>query len=267
MFRTRLISGIVLVLIALVVIISGGPVLAATLFIISVIGLNELYRALGIEDGKFSPLAAVGYLGCAAYYIMVYCGYMAYTMKVVIAVLVLVMAVYVFTYPRYKTDQVTGTFFGVLYVAVMLSFIYELRQMQNGVYLVWLIFLSSWGCDTCAYCVGMLIGKHKMAPKLSPKKSTEGGIGGIVGAALIAVLYALAINRFGNAGADVLTYAVIGAAGGAVSQIGDLAASAIKRNYDIKDYGTLIPGHGGILDRFDSVIFTAPIIYYLAVML
>ena len=106
-----------------------------------------------------------------------------------------------------------------------------------------------------------------MAPKLSPKKSTEGGIGGIVGAALIAVLYALAINRFGNAGADVLTYAVIGAAGGAVSQIGDLAASAIKRNYDIKDYGTLIPGHGGILDRFDSVIFTAPIIYYLAVML
>ena len=143
MFRTRLISGIILVLIALAVIISGGPVLAATLFIISVIGLNELYRALGIEDRKFSPLAAVGYLGCAVYYSMVYCGYTAYTMKVVIAVLVLVMAVYVFTYPRYKTDQVTGTFFGVLYVAVMLSFIYELRQMQNGVYLVWLIFLSS----------------------------------------------------------------------------------------------------------------------------
>ena len=95
----------------------------------------------------------------------------------------------------------------------------------------------------------------------------EGGIGGILGAALIGVLYGLAINYWGNAGVDVLPYAVIGAAGGAISQIGDLAASAIKRYHNIKDYGKLIPGHGGILDRFDSVIFTAPIIYYLAIML
>ena len=265
MFRTRLISGIILVLIALAVIISGGPVLAATLFIISVIGLNELYRALGSEDRKFSPLAAVGYLGCAVYYIMVYCGYTAYTMKVVIAVLVLVMAVYVFTYPRYKTDQVTGTFFGVLYVAVMLSFIYELRQMQNGVYLVWLIFLSSWGCDTCAYCVGMLFGKHKMSPRLSPKKSVEGAVGGVVGAALLGAIYAAAISgRMTGEANHVLSFAVICAVGGLISMVGDLAASAIKRNHDIKDYGKLIPGHGGILDRFDSVIFISPVIYYLA---
>ena len=113
----------------------------------------------------------------------------------------------------------------------------------------------------------MLIGKHKMAPVLSPKKSVEGGIGGIVGAALIGVLYALAINHWGNAGVSVFEFAVIGAAGGAISQVGDLAASAIKRYHNIKDYGKLIPGHGGILDRFDSVIFTAPIIYYLAILL
>ena len=106
-----------------------------------------------------------------------------------------------------------------------------------------------------------------MAPVLSPKKSVEGGIGGILGAALIGALYALAINHWGNAEADVLTYVIIGATGGAISQIGDLAASAIKRYHNIKDYGKLIPGHGGILDRFDSVIFTAPIIYYLAVLL
>ena len=96
---------------------------------------------------------------------------------------------------------------------------------------------------------------------------SNGGIGGVVGAALIGVLYALAINHWGSAGADLVQYAVIGAAGGAISQIGDLAASAIKRYHNIKDYGKLIPGHGGILDRFDSVIFTAPIIYYLAVLL
>ena len=113
----------------------------------------------------------------------------------------------------------------------------------------------------------MLIGKHKLAPILSPKKSIEGGIGGILGAALIGVLYGLAINYWGNATADLLQYAIIGAVGGAISQIGDLAASAIKRYHNIKDYGKLIPGHGGILDRFDSVIFTAPIIFYLSLFL
>ena len=109
------------------------------------------------------------------------------------------------------------------------------------------------------------MGKHKMAPKLSPKKSVEGGIGGILGAALFGAVYGLAINRFASgADANVLHYAIICGIGSMISQVGDLAASAIKRNQGIKDYGKLIPGHGGILDRFDSVIFTAPAIYFLA---
>ena len=258
MFRTRLISGIVLVLIALMVIITGGPVLAATLFIISEIGVFELYRVLKVQDAGFSPLAAVGYLGTAAYYAIVFFAGSAYTMTVLLATLILCMGVYVFTYPRYRSDQVTGAFFGVVYVAVMLSCIYELRILDKGVYLVWLVFLASWGCDTCAYCVGMLIGKHKMAPVLSPKKSVEGGIGGVVGAALLGAIYAAAIKG------PMVEYAVICGIGALISMVGDLAASAIKRNQGIKDYGKLIPGHGGILDRFDSVIFTAPVIYYLA---
>ena len=263
MFRTRLISGIVLVLIALVVIITGGPVLAVTLAAISMIGLHELYRVLGIEDAKFSPLAVTGYLGCVCYYIIVFAGYSAYTMTVLIALLIAIMAVYVFTYPRYRTNQITGAFFGIVYVAVMLSCIYQLRVMENGQFLVWLIFLASWGCDTCAYCVGMLIGKHKMSPKLSPKKSVEGAVGGVVGAAILGAVYAYAVSG-PMGGTHIAAFAVICAVGGLISMIGDLAASAIKRNHDIKDYGSLIPGHGGILDRFDSVIFIAPVIYYLA---
>ena len=188
-------------------------------------------------------------------------------MLLFMAFLISMMAVLVFSFPKYRTEQILAAFFGVFYVAVMLSYIYQTRILPGGVFTVWLVFICSWGCDTCAYCVGMLIGRHKMAPKLSPKKSVEGGIGGIAGAALLGVLYALAINKWGNAGADVVSHAIIGAAGGAISQVGDLAASAIKRNHNIKDYGKLIPGHGGILDRFDSVIFTAPIIYYLAVLL
>lgn len=126
---------------------------------------------------------------------------------------------------------------------------------------MWLIFLCSWGCDTCAYCVGVLIGKHKMAPVLSPKKSVEGAIGGVVGAVLLGVAYAAAT------GGELAAYGIICGVGALISMVGDLAASAIKRNQEIKDYGKLIPGHGGILDRFDSVIFTASIIYFLSTIL
>ena len=246
MFKTRLLSGILLVVIALVTVITGGNVLFATLFLISMIGVYELYRVFEIQN---KAVGICGFLFAAGYYGLLYAKPLLpdatdWFMLLFMAFVICLMAVLVFAYPRYRT-----------------------RILPGGVFQVWLVFICAWGCDTCAYCVGMLIGKHKMAPKLSPKKSVEGGIGGIVGAALIAVLYALAINHWGNAGVSVASFAMIGAAGGAISQIGDLAASAIKRNHDIKDYGKLIPGHGGILDRFDSIIFTAPIIFYLSVLL
>ena len=106
-----------------------------------------------------------------------------------------------------------------------------------------------------------------MTPKLSPKKSVEGGIGGVAGAAILGAVYGLAIAGKMGDGSHIAAFAVICAAGGLISMVGDLAASAIKRNHDIKDYGHLIPGHGGILDRFDSVILIAPVIYYLALAL
>ena len=270
MFRTRLLSGILLMVIALVTLITGGELLFAVLLLISLIGMSELYKVFSIE--RKAP-GIVGYIFAVLYYALVYSEpqlpgeKLTWFMMLFMAYLTCLMAVLVFAYPRYNTQQIFAAFFGLFYVAVMLSYIYQTRILPGGVFTVWLVFVCSWGCDTCAYCVGMLIGKHKMAPVLSPKKSVEGGIGGILGAALIGVLYALAINHWGGAEASVLTYAIIGAAGGAISQIGDLAASALKRYHNIKDYGKLIPGHGGILDRFDSVIFTAPIIYYLAILL
>jgi phosphatidate cytidylyltransferase len=180
--------------------------------------------------------------------------------------LMLLMFAYVFGFPKFKTEQIAVVFFGLFYVCVMLSYIYQVRMLENGGLIVWMIFIGAWGSDTFAYCVGILIGKHKIAPKLSPKKSLEGCIGGVVGAALIGFFYALFLkDRITVIDNPELAFAAIGAASSIISQLGDLAASAIKRNHDIKDYGTLIPGHGGILDRFDSIIFTAPIVYYLAV--
>lgn len=266
MFVTRLISGIVLVLIALLTIISGGYVLFVTLFLISLIGLYELYRAMNVESEQTHGLALVGYIGTVGYYFMLLFGFEAYSMIGLIFLLVAFMFVYVFTFPKYKAEQVMAGFFGVAYVSVMLSYIFQTRNLQDGAFIVWLIFLCSWGCDTCAYCVGVLIGKHKMSPKLSPKKSIEGAVGGVVGAALLGAVYAAVIGKYLEAQNQIVVYAVICGIGALISMVGDLAASAIKRNHDIKDYGKLIPGHGGILDRFDSVIFTAPVIYFLATL-
>lgn len=262
MFKTRLLSGIILVIAALVLIITGGDVLLISTLVISYIGLFELYRVFGIE--KSAP-GIVGYLAATLYYVNLRFEFMQEIMMFVLGLLIALMFVYVFTYPKYRTEQILAAFFGVFYVAVMLSYVYQTRALNAGAYIVWLIFLCSWGCDTCAYCVGVLIGKHKMAPKLSPKKSVEGAVGGVIGAAFLTILYGMVFkDAMGMDMTRVFIMAAISAVGGLVSMVGDLTASAIKRNYDIKDYGKLIPGHGGILDRFDSVIFTAPMIYFLA---
>lgn len=262
MFKTRLLSGIVLVIAALVLIITGGNLLLVSTLLISYIGMFELYRIFHIE--KELP-GIVGYVAATVYYCNLKFCFLPDMMMFVLGLLILLMFVYVFTYPNYKTEQLLAAFFGVFYVAVMLSYVYQTRMLSMGAYIVWLIFLCSWGCDTCAYCVGVLMGKHKMSPKLSPKKSVEGAVGGVVGAALLTVLYGKVFqNAMGAGDMEVYLMAAISAVGALVSMVGDLTASAIKRNYEIKDYGRLIPGHGGILDRFDSVIFTAPMIYFLA---
>ena len=179
-----------------------------------------------------------------------------------------IMFVYVITFPKYKAEKVVAAFFAFMYAPVMLSFVYLTRMCPQGIYMVWMILISSWGCDTCAYAVGKLIGKHKIFPVLSPKKSLEGCIGGVLGTALLGGLYGhfFVGNVFPEQNVGV-TIAFICAVGAVMSMVGDLAASAIKRNNDIKDYGRLIPGHGGIMDRFDSMIVTAPMIYFLTVLM
>ena len=152
-------------------------------------GRFALYRIFHIE--KSAP-GIVGYAAAAVYYANLRFGFLPDLMMLVLGLLIVLMFVYVFTYPKYQTEQLLAAFFGVFYVAVMLSCIYETRSLEGGRYLVWLIFLCSWGCETCAYCVGMLIGKHKMAPVLSPKKSVEGAVGGVVGAILLGIIYAAA---------------------------------------------------------------------------
>lgn len=261
MFWIRLRSSALIVAAAVLVLWPGGAVTAAGVGLISLIGLYELNRIAKVE--KQLP-GMVSYLAAVLLYAMVYFLPQTENMLFVTGYLTVLLVVYVAAFPRYRFEQIATPFFGLFYVALMLSYVARIRAMGSGL-LVLLIFISSWGCDTCAYCVGMLCGRHKMTPKLSPKKSVEGAVGGMVGAALLGALFGAIFG--GRLGMEFTSFspvwgcALICLAGSVGSQVGDLAASAIKRNFEIKDFGTLIPGHGGILDRFDSVIFVAPAIY------
>lgn len=257
-----------LVTVALVTIIFGGVILGAVLFIISLIGYKELLQAFKSTDSAndFRGLEKIGYAAIFFYYhVLIISGDSTLLFMTVSITLIALMIYYVFTFPKLHTQKVIEAFFCFIYAPVMLSFIYLARNSEYGAYIVWLIFISSWISDVFAYCVGMLIGKHKLAPNLSPKKSVEGAIGGVLGAALVGGLFGYLLVRDLLPEINItLIFAIICGAGALISQVGDLAASGIKRNYGIKDFGKLIPGHGGIIDRFDSVIFTAPVIYLLA---
>lgn len=271
MFITRAISSVIIVLLALVTILVGDGVLALTLLVISLVAFFELTKVMGVATPgkKINALECVGVFGILGYYLIIFFNKgETFIMLSVLLMMMGFMFVYVFAFPKFEINQVTAAFFSVLYAPVMLSFIFLTRDLENGLFIVWMIFISSWICDTCAYLVGIMIGKHKMAPKLSPKKSIEGAIGGIVGSAIVGAVFAyFFIKPTIEIPQIAVLFAFIGGVGAMISQIGDLAASAIKRNHNVKDYGKIIPGHGGIMDRFDSVILAAPMIYFLAVLL
>ena len=271
MFGKRLMSSVVLVILALVLLLTGDGVLALGMLILSLIAFRELTKACGViaEGQKNNALEAVGYAGIVLYYLVVYgSGNPVYWVGMLALIFLVMMFVYVFSFPRFRAEQVMTAFFCAFYAPVLLTFIFLTRNLPNVIYMVWMIFISSWICDTCAYLTGMAIGKHKLAPVLSPKKSIEGAVGGVVGSALVGAAFGyFALERvFADQNVTWIAALICGV-GAVISQVGDLAASGIKRNHDIKDYGKLIPGHGGIMDRFDSVLFTAPIIYYLAILL
>ncbi|MDO4284034.1 MAG: phosphatidate cytidylyltransferase [Eubacteriales bacterium] len=271
--KQRIISGVVIAVLAIALGLVGGLTIALVLCGCALIGYYELVRACKVhgEGERTNALEVAGFAATVIYYFGLAFGGRVisanlFTLVVVIALVLVLMAIYVFTFPKYHADQVMAAAFCFIYAPVMISCIYRARLLPYGLYIYALIFFCSWICDTCAYASGMLFGKHKLVPVLSPKKTIEGSIGGVIGSALLCLGAAFVLEYQYPEEHLQLQFLIIGICGSIISQIGDLAASAIKRNHQIKDYGTCIPGHGGIMDRFDSVIFTAPIIYFLAVL-
>ncbi len=269
MLRTRVISAIVLVLILGTGLYVGGLVWWVLLLFISLVGYREFCTAIfsGDEAEKTDPEEGVrnpavpevmGYVLTILYYVLImakpYGIYMLYAMT---GSVILFMCIFVLLYPRYNSAMIMQFYFGLLYIPFMISFLYMLRIRDKGIVEVIFVVISSWICDTFAYFTGRLLGRHRLAPVLSPKKSVEGAIGGAVFSGIFGGLLAFVIHD------SIPIYALVTFIGAIISQFGDLFASGIKRDKGIKDYGHLIPGHGGILDRFDSIIITAPIIYIL----
>lgn len=262
MFKTRVLSaGVGLALLAAVMFLPK-EVLVVSVFIVCLLSIQELYAALSRQGYK--PVKTVGYLSSLIIIIAMLAEdskfyFIALVFMFILALLL--CSIMVLMHKTYKVVDISLTIFGVLYIAFMLSFVVLTRFMQDGFYFVWMIFIGAWVTDTFAYFTGKAMGRRKLIPLVSPNKTVEGSIAGIVGCTVVMLIYGVFLNRQINY-ISLHHYIILGLLCGIISQIGDLTASAIKRFVNIKDYGNIMPGHGGALDRIDSMIFLAPLVYF-----
>lgn len=258
--RLRIITAVLGIPLLLGLVIFGGWVLKLAIGFVVLIGMYEFYRAM---DQKVNTIRPVGYLFAGIFTFFIFPHEQWYFIFTICFLFSLLLCI-IFFHQKYNIIDVAITFIGFFYVCILFFYILKVRSQVYGELFVWLIFISAWGSDTAAYFTGISIGKHKLCPKLSPKKTIEGALGGVVGGSALCFLYGVLITYF--IGVSIIYFpmicAAIGGIGAMVSQLGDLTASSIKRYANIKDYGSLFPGHGGVLDRFDSILFTAPFVYY-----
>lgn len=274
MLKTRVASAAVAIFLLIAVVFSGKTVIGISVFFVSIIAMYEYFKAL--ENASYRPVKPVGYFSCL-YILLLSLEHFSFGslnwIKNVLSSEFLSLAVFimlvaslsciVILHRKYNIVDVAVTVFGVFYITFLFSFIVLIRNMENGFFLVWLIFIGAFSTDTFAYFSGLLFGKHKLMPEISPKKTVEGAIGGMLGCTVATTLYGVYLISSGNVSViSLYHYIVLGILCGVISQLGDWAASAIKRFVKVKDYGNIMPGHGGALDRFDSILFTAPVIYY-----
>lgn len=251
--KTRILSGLIM-LPLLIILFIGGYVLFAACLVIGIMGVREFYN--GFKAMDIRPSLGIACVAAVALYVInLFCVRYEWYMLWFFGV-VLVSMLYLFNIEHRKLEDAMATITGIFYV-VFFSFHVTLVEQTDFSNMIWLIVITAFGTDIMAYFSGYLLGKHKLCPKISPKKTIEGSVGGILGSVILSGLFGYFVMP------EVLVHClIIGVLGGIVSQFGDLTASVFKRKMGIKDYGNLIPGHGGILDRFDSVLFTGPMVYY-----
>ena len=266
--KTRIITSVVAILILLpVLIFADYPVLPIALSLVSLIAVFEMLRCIGLH--RAWVISVPLYLLALALPICIRLLSRAELVKVAFAAIVCLLfyffAILLFSHGKYKPADLSVCFMTVLYILIGFNAIlYVHDHVYGGEYVYLIAFIGAWITDIFAYFCGMLFGrggKHKLIPDVSPKKTVEGSIGGIVFCILSMMLYGWIVSRIEpSLDANVAVFAVAGLLISIVSQIGDLCMSLIKRTYGIKDYGKLFPGHGGMLDRFDSVIAVSTVL-------
>lgn len=238
----------------------GGIYLKILTMILALLGTYEFYKVLKVK--KINTINYVGYALCLIYYLTIGSNInYKLTFFILILALLLLLCIPIIDLD-YNFLDVAATLLGFLYISVFFSFITLTSMKKYGEFLVWIIFISSWLCDTAAYYSGRYLGKHKLCPKISPKKTIEGSIGGLLGSIFGCFIFGIIIFKYGGVKIPIYHYIIIGLLSGILGQFGDLVASSIKRYVDVKDYSNLIPGHGGILDRFDSILFSSVVVFY-----
>lgn len=253
--NSRYLGAVVLAPLLIFVFLGGLPLKLFTIAL-SICGLYEFYNALKTKEIKSIPI--IGYALLLIYYSIN--NDFEKMMYILVIVMVIALIIPIIDL-KYSFIDVSVTFLGFIYIVILFSFIPLVNSKLYGSYLVWLIFIGSWLSDTAAYYFGRFFGKHKLCPKVSPKKTIEGSIGGFLGATLGCGLFGVIINVY-TPEISIIDFFLIGALCGIMGQFGDLVASSIKRYVGLKDYSNLIPGHGGILDRFDSILFNAVVVFY-----
>lgn len=243
-----------------IVLFLGGVYLKLLIMILSLFGMYEFFSI--VKKSDIRPLSIIAYGLCIIYYVFLINSKINYNMIFsIIIISVFIMLCVPVINEKYNFVDVAITLLGFIYISIFFSFIVLISEKDYGKYLVWIVFISSWMCDTTAYYVGKYLGKNKLCPKVSPKKTIEGSIGGLLGSTLTCGLYGIFLNKIGI-NLPVYNFFLMGIFSGFFCQFGDLAASSIKRHVNVKDYSNLIPGHGGILDRFDSILFASVVVYY-----
>ena len=249
--KQRLISSFFAIILLILVVFSNQYVFDVAVVLISAMGIFEVITALGLSEYKI--MTSISVLMPLVFMLISYFAW-EYAFAAVFLFVAAYLLVMLFDHKRYSFT--TAAKFMMISLMVTFAFIHVslTRHLANGILNVFVIFIGSWITDTCAYFTGFAIGKHKLAPSVSPKKTIEGSI--------LAAYTAIMGNIMDSITVNVTSAICVGLICGVISQFGDLCASVIKRENNIKDFGKIMPGHGGVMDRFDSFIFVAPVVYY-----
>lgn len=267
----RTLTSVAIIIVALVVVIFSDYLIYPA--VLALLALTAVYEILKVMNRhKRLALAIPSYILAIVFPILAYfvtkemgLEFILILAAAVFAFLFYLAAIGIFSRGRIRLADIAETYMAVSYVIVSLTSLSLLRYIDRdvGVYEVILVFVVAWICDVFAFLVGSAIGKHKLIPEVSPKKTVEGALGGIVFTALGCLLYGVILEQFFNLDVNYLFLGIIGVILPTVAQVGDLFASLIKRENGVKDYGRIFPGHGGVMDRFDSVVAISTVLLIL----